>query len=60
MVNGDPIEAAALGTLALNWAGTLLSRRTVDDLRDLRRLSEPHARRTEVTELRHHDRDRDR
>ena len=31
MVTGDPIEAAALGTLALNWAGTLLSRRTVDD-----------------------------
>ena len=43
MVNGDPIEAAALGTQALNWAGTLRSRRTVDDLRDLRRLSEPRA-----------------
>jgi len=54
MVNGDPIEAAALGTQALNWAGTLRSHRAVDDLRDLR------ARRTEVTELRHHDRDRDR
>ena len=54
MVTGDPIEAAALGTQALNWAGTLRSHRAVDDLRDLR------ARRTEATELRHHDRDRDR
>ena len=51
MVTGDPIEAAALGTQALNWAGTLRSHSAVDDLR---------ARRTEVTELRHHDRDRDR
>ena len=52
MVTGDPTEAAALGTQALDRAGTLRSRRAVDDLRDLRRLAEPHARLTEVADLR--------
>ncbi|MBA2696653.1 MAG: hypothetical protein H0U62_12635 [Actinobacteria bacterium] len=51
-MTGDPTEAAALGTQALDRAGTLRSRRAVDDLRDLRRLAEPHARLTEVADLR--------
>ena len=54
MATGDPVEAAVLGTQALDWAGPLRSRRAVDDLRDLRRLAEPHARLTEVADL--HDR----
>ncbi|MDQ3153957.1 MAG: XRE family transcriptional regulator [Actinomycetota bacterium] len=53
MVTGDPREAAALGGQVLDWAGTLRSRRAVDDLRELRRFAEPHARLTEVADLRH-------
>jgi len=53
MVTGDPREAAALGTQALDWAGPLRSGRAVDDLRDLRRISQPHTHLTEVAELRH-------
>jgi hypothetical protein len=53
MVTGDPIEATALGTQALDGAATLRSRRAIDDLRDLRRLSESHARLTEVADMRH-------
>ncbi|MGH4016862.1 MAG: XRE family transcriptional regulator [Pseudonocardiaceae bacterium] len=52
MVTGDPREAAALGTQALDWAGTLRSRRATDDLSDLRRLAQPHATLTEVADLR--------
>ncbi|MGH4016869.1 MAG: XRE family transcriptional regulator [Pseudonocardiaceae bacterium] len=52
MVTGDPREAAALGTQALDWAGTLRSRRATDDLSDLRRLAQPHANLTEVADLR--------
>ena len=54
MATGDPVEAAALGTQALDWAGPLRSRRAVDDLRDLRHLAQPHTHLTEVAELRHH------
>ena len=53
MTTGDPIEATALGTQALDGAATLRSRRAIDDLRDLRRLSEPHVHLTEIAELRH-------
>lgn len=53
MVTGDPREAAVLGGQALDAAGTLRSRRAADDLRELRRFAEPHARLTEVAELRH-------
>ena len=53
MVTGDPREAAALGTQALDAVGTLRSRRARDDLRELGRFSEPHVRLPEVAELRH-------
>jgi hypothetical protein len=53
MVNGDSLEAAAVGTQALDAAGPLRSRRAVDDLRDLRRLAEPHTHLPEITDLRH-------
>jgi hypothetical protein len=49
MATGDPIEATALGTQALDWAGPLRSRRATDDFR---RLAEPHASHTEVADLR--------
>ncbi|HVE95497.1 MAG TPA: hypothetical protein VNA67_00655 [Pseudonocardiaceae bacterium] len=49
MATGDSAEAAALGTQALDWGGILRSRRATDDLR---RLAQPHASRTEVTDLR--------
>jgi hypothetical protein len=52
MATGDPIEAATAGTQALDWAGTLRSRRAADDLRDLRRFGQPHERLPEVAELR--------
>ena len=51
MTTGDPLEAAALATQALDWAGPLRSRRATDDLHDLRRLAEPHTRLPEVTEF---------
>ena len=53
MVTGDPAEATVLGTRALDAAGTLRSRRAADDLRELRRLGQPHEHLTEVAELRH-------
>jgi hypothetical protein len=52
MANGDPREAAALGTQALDAAATLRSRRATDDLRALRRLAEPHATIPQVADLR--------
>jgi len=52
MVTGDPIEAAALGAQALDWAGTLRSGRVVHKLRDLCRLGEPHTSLTDVADLR--------
>ncbi|MFT7837708.1 helix-turn-helix transcriptional regulator [Saccharothrix sp. BKS2] len=53
MAVGDPTEAVALGSLALDWAGTVRSRRAADDLRDLHRFALPHDNVTEVAELRH-------
>ncbi len=52
MATGDPVEAAALGTQALDWVGPLRSGHVVHGLRDLRRLGEPHTRLTEVADLR--------
>ncbi len=52
MATGDPREAAALGTRALDWAGPLRSSRVTHNLRDLRRLAEPYAALPEVTDLR--------
>lgn len=53
MAVGDPAEAAMLGSLALDWAGTVKSRRAADDLRDLHRFALVHDNVTEVAELRH-------
>ncbi|MGH3922615.1 MAG: XRE family transcriptional regulator [Pseudonocardiaceae bacterium] len=52
MVTGDPHEAAALGTQALDWSGPLRSRRATSDFHDLNRLAEPHANLPEVADLR--------
>ncbi|MGH3811332.1 MAG: XRE family transcriptional regulator, partial [Pseudonocardiaceae bacterium] len=53
MVTGDPGEAAVIGGQALDSASTIRSRRAADDMRDLRRFSEPHERLTVVAELTH-------
>ena len=53
MVTGDPAEAAMIGRQAVDAAATIRSRRMADDLRDLRRLGEPHQRLAEVAELIH-------
>jgi hypothetical protein len=53
MVNGDPLEATAFGIQAVDAAGPLRSRRALDDLRELRRLAEPHAHLPEIAHLRH-------
>ncbi|MGH8920170.1 MAG: XRE family transcriptional regulator [Actinomycetes bacterium] len=52
MVTGDPREAVALGTQALDWTGSLRSGKVVEELRDLSRLAEPHANLPEVADLR--------
>ncbi|MGH4016287.1 MAG: XRE family transcriptional regulator [Pseudonocardiaceae bacterium] len=52
MVTGDPLEAAALGAQALDWAVPLRSGRVTHGLRDLRRLAEPHASLPAVADLR--------
>ena len=52
MATGDPREAAALSTQALDWAGPLRSGLVIIGLRDLRQLTEPHANLPEVADLR--------
>ncbi|MGH3916444.1 MAG: XRE family transcriptional regulator [Pseudonocardiaceae bacterium] len=52
MVTGDPREATALGTQALDWAGPLRSGQILHGLRDLRHLAEPHTHLPEVADLR--------
>ncbi|MGH3912611.1 MAG: XRE family transcriptional regulator [Pseudonocardiaceae bacterium] len=52
MATGDPLEAVALGTQALDWAGPLRSGRVIVGLRDLNRLAEPHANLPEVADFR--------
>ncbi|MGH3564615.1 MAG: XRE family transcriptional regulator [Pseudonocardia sp.] len=53
MVTGDPGEAAMIGRQVMDAATTIRSRRAADDMRDLRRLGEPHNNLTEVAELIH-------
>ncbi|MGH3831012.1 MAG: XRE family transcriptional regulator [Pseudonocardiaceae bacterium] len=53
MVTGDPRHAVALGTQALKAAGTIRSRRTLDDLRELNRHAAAHQNISEVAHLRH-------
>ena len=52
MATGDPDEAAAVGLRAVHATGPLQSRRSGDYLRALRRLSDRHAGRPAVDELR--------
>jgi len=52
MVTGDPRQAAAVGQKALDSAGSLRSRRAVDDLWELYRYAGRHPHITEATELR--------
>jgi hypothetical protein len=51
MVTGDPVEAAVLGGQALEWSGSIRSRRAADDLRELRRMATPHETINAVAEL---------
>jgi hypothetical protein len=53
MATGDPIEAATLGTAALDAAGAIRSRRVTDDLRQLARHAARHSGVGEVDELHH-------
>jgi len=53
MATGDPVEAAAIGTAALDAAGTIRSRRAADDVRELARFATRHQNITEVAALRH-------
>lgn len=48
---GDPVEAAQIGTRALQEAGTITSKRAADDLRELRTFAHDHRRVSEVAEL---------
>jgi hypothetical protein len=52
MATGDPIQAAAIGTAALDAAGSLRSRGVTDALRELARYTAPHQHLDEVTHLR--------
>jgi hypothetical protein len=53
MATGDPLQAAAIGHEALDTAGTIRSRRTLDDLRDLACHAAKHQHLAEVAHLRH-------
>lgn len=52
MATGDPVEAAAIGTAALDAAGIIRSRRATDDLRELGRHCTRHSEVDEVDALR--------
>ncbi|MGH3873489.1 MAG: XRE family transcriptional regulator [Pseudonocardiaceae bacterium] len=52
MATGDPIHAAAIGHAALDAAGTLRSRRVIDDLRELAQYAAIHQHLDEVAHLR--------
>jgi hypothetical protein len=52
MATDDPREAVAVGTPALEGAGRLRSRRTAEDLRELRRYAGQHANVPDVADLR--------
>ncbi|MDQ3761603.1 MAG: XRE family transcriptional regulator [Actinomycetota bacterium] len=53
MATGDPVQAAVIGTTALDAAGALRSRRILDVLRELGRHAAAHQRLGEVAQLRH-------
>ena len=53
MATGDPVEAATIGTAALDAAGTIRSRRAAEDLRELARYAARHLTVGDVTALRH-------
>lgn len=48
IATGDPVEAATIGTAALDAAGTIRSRRAADNLRELARHATRHHNVTEV------------
>lgn len=52
MITGDPVQAVAIGTTALDQAEALRSRRTLDVLRELSRHAAAHQRIGEVADLR--------
>jgi hypothetical protein len=53
MATGDPLQAVAIGHEALDTAGTIRSRTTADDLRELARHASAHQQLDEVAHLRH-------
>ncbi len=53
MITGDPVQAVAIGTTALDQAEALRSRRTLEELRELSRHAAAHQRISEVADLRH-------
>jgi hypothetical protein len=52
MAKGDPMQAIAIGTRALNDVGRLTSKRAADDLRELRRFAARHRNLEEAAHLR--------
>ncbi|MGH3719032.1 MAG: XRE family transcriptional regulator [Pseudonocardiaceae bacterium] len=53
MATGDPLQAAALGVEALDSAGTIRSRRTLNDLRELNHHAAAHQNLEDIAHLRH-------
>ncbi|MGH3718166.1 MAG: XRE family transcriptional regulator [Pseudonocardiaceae bacterium] len=53
MATGDPLHAATIGAEALDTAGTIRSRYTADELRELSRYAAAHQHLDEVAHLRH-------
>ncbi|MBV9163728.1 MAG: hypothetical protein JO281_19740 [Pseudonocardiales bacterium] len=53
MVTCDPLQTASIGHEALEIAGTIRSRRTTDDLRELARYATAHQQLAEIAHLRH-------
>ncbi|MFI6497202.1 hypothetical protein [Nonomuraea typhae] len=54
MAMGDPDEAAAIGTQAVQEAGAVRSCRVIDDMRELDEFAKSHDRRSPVAHLRQH------
>jgi hypothetical protein len=53
MATGDPVEAATIGSAALDAAGTIRSRRAAEDLRELARYAGRHPKVGDAAVLRH-------
>jgi hypothetical protein len=53
LVTGDPLQAVTIGHEALDTAGSIRSRTTADDLRELARHAAAHQHLDEVAHLRH-------